>query len=141
MAEKKAIVAEWVRREIDDLKSTYENSQHVIRELQQYTATLTDNTARATDDVRAAHEKLEEAQDALDQCIETLRQTERRYDRENSAVVAALTESGVAGPKPDHDRASTPASGGQAGRAGEPTANEVRLTLQYIDGMSYLTAI
>lgn len=81
---------DWIRHEVQDLLSSYEKTQMLVKEMDQQHKTIVTLAESATQDIHNAEEQLERAQNALDESIDKLAQIEKRHDRSESAAVAAF---------------------------------------------------
>lgn len=106
------VLMDWVRHEVEDLLSSYEKTQILVKEMDQQHKTIVNLAESATQDIQNAEEQLAKAQNALDESMEKLAQIEKRHDRSESAAVAAFL-SGQLGDKATVQR-DTPSSNSPA---------------------------
>lgn len=84
------VLMDWIRHEVQDLLSSYEKTQVLVKEMDQQHNTIVNLAESATQDIHNAEEQLERAQNALDESMDKLAQIEKRHDRSESAAVAAF---------------------------------------------------
>ncbi|KAI9264378.1 hypothetical protein BDA99DRAFT_509197 [Phascolomyces articulosus] len=87
-------VHQWVREEIQQLRTSYDKSRSLSKEMEQRYQHLFERSNNALNEIRTKEEQLDQAEEGLYEYTEKLAQAEKRYDRIESKSVAALVANG-----------------------------------------------
>ena len=125
------VLMDWIRHEAQDLMSSYDKTQMLVKEMDQQHTTIVNLAESATQDIHNAEKQLERAQNALDESMEKLVQIEKRHDRSESAAVAAFLNAHP-GAKATLQR-DTPSSNSPAATTQENESNNANVSMAYHD--------
>ncbi|KAI9008828.1 hypothetical protein CLU79DRAFT_776473 [Phycomyces nitens] len=99
ISDKQALMARWIKNDMEDLYTCYERNQRVLGELQEQEKNIARQSEHVSEGVLSMRKQVEDTIEELEETISNLLQAEKRYDRSKSEVVASLSYGGLGGNK------------------------------------------